>query len=86
MNGNMEAHHGRRLWGDLTAREHEVLALLAAGERNGTIAARLGLSLNTVERHVNHIFAKIGADNRVQAANYAHAREVRREPPAQRVH
>lgn len=67
----------RRLLGDLTAREIDVLNLIAAGEPNGVIAADLGISLNTVERHVNHIFAKLGASNRVQAANYAHTRSLR---------
>lgn len=35
------------------------------------LAEALVISRNTVERHVNHIFAKIGASNRVEAAMYA---------------
>jgi len=60
---------------ELTPREVEVLRLIAAGRPNGAIALELGLSLNTVERHVNHIFAKTGAANRVEAANFARERQ-----------
>jgi DNA-binding CsgD family transcriptional regulator len=55
----------------LSAREVEVLRLLAAGQSNRAIGAALVISLNTVERHINHIFAKTGAANRVEAARYA---------------
>ena len=56
--------------GDLTSREHEVLALVAAGLRNHEIAARLYLSEKTVKTHVNHIFTKLGVTDRVQAVLY----------------
>jgi predicted ATPase/DNA-binding CsgD family transcriptional regulator len=55
----------------LTAREVEVLALLAEGRSNPAIAAALVLSINTVERHVTHILQKTGAANRTEAAAYA---------------
>ncbi len=55
----------------LTAREVEVLRLLAAGKSNPAIAAALVISLNTVERHINHIFTKTGVANRIEAARYA---------------
>jgi DNA-binding NarL/FixJ family response regulator len=58
----------------LSEREVEVLRLIAAGKRNPEIATALVISRYTVERHVNHILAKTGAANRVEAANYAHAR------------
>jgi DNA-binding NarL/FixJ family response regulator len=51
-----------------------VLRLIAAGKSNPEVAATLVISRYTVERHVNHILAKTGAANRVEAANYAHAR------------
>ena len=50
----------------------EVLRLLAAGKSNREIADALVISYNTVERHINHIFQKTGAANRVEAATYAH--------------
>ena len=55
----------------LSAREVEVLRLVAAGRSNAQIAEELVISQNTVFRHVSNIFAKIGVANRAQAAAYA---------------
>ena len=55
----------------LTAREIDVLALLAKGETNAEIAARLGLSINTVERHVTNLYRKIDARGRADATAFA---------------
>ena len=55
----------------LTAREVEVLRLLAMGKSNAQIADELVISPNTVNRHVSNIYAKSGAANRVEAAAYA---------------
>jgi DNA-binding CsgD family transcriptional regulator/pimeloyl-ACP methyl ester carboxylesterase len=55
----------------LSARELEVLRLLAAGRSNQQIADELVISLNTVRRHVSNIFDKTGTVNRAQAAVYA---------------
>jgi DNA-binding CsgD family transcriptional regulator/pimeloyl-ACP methyl ester carboxylesterase len=55
----------------LSARELNVLRLLAAGQSNPQIAEELGISRNTVAKHVTSIFAKSGAANRVEAATYA---------------
>jgi DNA-binding CsgD family transcriptional regulator len=52
----------------LTARQSEVLALLATGLRNAEIAERLFLSQRTVDNHVAAILGKLGAGNRVEAA------------------
>ena len=60
-----------RLTAGLSARELEVLRLLAAGRSNQQIADELVISLNTVNRHVSNIYAKIGAANRAEAASYA---------------
>ena len=54
--------------GDLTARESEVLALLANGLSNSEIARDLGLSLKTVQNHVSHVLAKLQVKDRTQAA------------------
>jgi HD-GYP domain-containing protein (c-di-GMP phosphodiesterase class II) len=55
----------------LTAREVEVLQLLARGLSNKAIAARLVISPKTVSNHVEHIYAKIGASSRAAAGLFA---------------
>ncbi len=55
----------------LSAREAEVLHLVAAGQSNREIAEQLVLSEKTVENHLTRIYGKIGADNRVAAATFA---------------
>lgn len=57
--------------GPLTARETEVLRLVAHGRANKEIAATLGLSVHTVERHLTNLYPKIGCRSRTEAAAYA---------------
>jgi DNA-binding NarL/FixJ family response regulator len=52
---------------ELTSREREVLALIADGESNSTIARRLSLSPKTVRNHVSSIFTKLHVADRAQA-------------------
>jgi ATP/maltotriose-dependent transcriptional regulator MalT len=54
----------------LSAREFEVLHLIAAGQSNQQIAETLVLSVRTVERHINHIYAKLNVHSRTQATAF----------------
>ena len=56
----------------LTAREAEVLKLIAGGLTNRQIAERLYVSESTVKTHINHLFSKIGIQDRAQAVTYAY--------------
>ncbi|MEQ9764803.1 MULTISPECIES: response regulator transcription factor [Streptococcus] len=56
---------------DLTAREKDILHLLAKGYDNQTIADELYISLKTVKTHVSNILAKLQVDDRTQAVVYA---------------
>jgi LuxR family maltose regulon positive regulatory protein len=56
----------------LTPREIDVLKLAASGRSNQEIALELHLSINTVKRHLNNIFMKLGASTRTQAIALAH--------------
>ena len=65
----------------LTAREAEVLTLLASGLSNAEIAQRLFLSNATVKTHINRIFAKTGARDRAQAVRYAYQHSMATPAP-----
>jgi len=65
----------------LTARESEVLTLIAAGLSNAEIGAKLVLSNATIKTHINRIFAKIGARDRAQAVRYAYQAGLATPPP-----
>lgn len=56
----------------LTARERDVLRLVAAGHSNSRIGAELYLSPKTVSVHVSRIIAKLEVTNRIEAAAVAH--------------
>ncbi|HET9137732.1 response regulator transcription factor, partial [Actinophytocola sp.] len=60
----------------LTAREIEVLRLVAAGATNREIARRLSVSEGTVKNHVSSILSRLGLRDRTQAAIYAHAHRL----------
>jgi DNA-binding NarL/FixJ family response regulator len=60
----------------LTARELEVLRLIAGGQTNKAIAADLVLSERTIERHVSNIFAKLGVSTRAAATAFAYEHQL----------
>jgi DNA-binding NarL/FixJ family response regulator len=55
----------------LTAREVEVLCLLARGLSNKQIGARLAITPKTAGNHVEHVYAKIGVSSRAAAGLFA---------------
>jgi DNA-binding NarL/FixJ family response regulator len=61
---------------ELSAREVEVLKLLAAGASNRDIADTLMLAEGTVKNHVSNILSKLHAENRTQAANLAREKKI----------
>lgn len=72
--GRLEAdgvQGGRRGSVSLTAREREILTLVAEGKRNREIAETLGISVKTVESHRARIMEKLSAHDRVQLVRYA---------------
>jgi DNA-binding NarL/FixJ family response regulator len=50
----------------LTWREQETVELVAEGLTNRAIALRMGVSVRTVEGHLNHVFAKLGIESRTE--------------------
>jgi ATP/maltotriose-dependent transcriptional regulator MalT len=67
----------RRGAGELSAREEEVLALIARGMSNAGIARALVISDKTAGHHVSHILTKLGCRNRAEAAAHAVRRRQR---------
>ncbi|WP_369232806.1 response regulator [Streptomyces sp. R21] len=64
----------------LTARETEVLLLIAEGFSNQEIARKLHVSTATVKTHINNLFSKTGLKDRAQAVRYAFGKGLVRPP------
>ncbi|MFJ9418708.1 response regulator [Streptomyces sp. NPDC101227] len=64
----------------LTARETEVLRLVAEGQSNPEIARTLHVSTATVKTHINNLFAKAGLRDRAQAIRYAYRHGLAQPP------
>ncbi len=69
----LAAHRGDE---NLSERELEVLALVAAGNSNREIGARLEVTEETIKAHMKHIAAKLGANDRTHAVTLALARGI----------
>lgn len=70
--GPVRAGGGHRL----TPRELQVLRRIATGESNKAIAARLGVSRRTVDRHVSNLFGKLAVSSRAAATAYAYEHDL----------
>lgn len=62
--------------GSISAREQEILQLLAQGETNREIAEKMCVSIRTVGNHVYNIYKKLGLKNRLEAYHYAKAHNL----------
>jgi DNA-binding NarL/FixJ family response regulator len=74
--GNLHRGRQSRSQKGLSAREEEVLALIALGKSNGEIGEELFLSIDTVKTYVRRLYGKLGVKNRAQAALCAAAHNV----------
>ena len=57
-------------WESLSKRERQALQLLTEGRENKEIAETLGISVNTVEKHLTHIYQKLGVTTRIEAVHW----------------
>ncbi|MET8094246.1 response regulator transcription factor [Micromonospora sp. NPDC005220] len=71
----------QQLFPELTAREREVLELIASGMRNVAIAAKLNLSPKTVSNHISTIFSKLNVSDRYEAIEVARRARLGRPGP-----
>ena len=61
---------GSQKWESLSDREREVLQMLTEGVENKAIAASLGIAVNTVEKHLENIYKKLGVASRTEAIHW----------------
>ncbi|MHB8176819.1 MAG: LuxR C-terminal-related transcriptional regulator, partial [Thermoleophilia bacterium] len=66
----LQLEDSRRLLGDLSERELEVLRLVAEGKSNSQISEELYITVNTVRFHLANVYQKLGVGNRTEAAKY----------------
>ena len=66
----LQLEDSRRLLGDLSERELEVLRLVAEGKSNSQISEDLYITVNTVRFHLANVYQKLGVGNRTEAAKY----------------
>jgi len=64
--------HLRETAAGLTAREREILQLMASGATNSVVAAQLWVTEQTVKFHLSNIYRKLGVGNRTEATRYAY--------------
>jgi DNA-binding CsgD family transcriptional regulator len=73
---SLKQKKGTQASGPLTAREVQVLKLVASGKTNRAIATKLAISEKTVARHISNIFNKLDLSSRAAATAYAYQHQV----------
>lgn len=76
MNKLRHSSNGSILHDALTAREMEILKLIADGKSNKVIAEELFITIKTVKTHITNILSKLDVEDRTQAAVYAHRHKL----------
>jgi DNA-binding NarL/FixJ family response regulator len=75
-----EPPHVRDAVAGLTARELEILQLMAAGATNSGIARQLWVTEQTVKFHLSNTYRKLGVANRTEASHFAHVHGLLDQP------
>ena len=78
---HFSGQHASEPFPELTEREREVLSMVAAGQNNAAIAARLALAPKTVRNHISNIFTKLQVTDRTQAILRAREAGIGGSPP-----
>jgi DNA-binding CsgD family transcriptional regulator len=63
-------------WASLTPVERDVVRLVAGGHTNADIGQRLFISVNTVKKHLTHVYAKVDVDGRADLAAHVARRDL----------
>jgi DNA-binding CsgD family transcriptional regulator len=74
--GRGERQRPRIGWASLTPVEHDVVRLVAEGRTNAEIGQRLFISVNTVKKHLTHVYAKVDVDGRADLAAQVARRDL----------
>jgi predicted ATPase/DNA-binding CsgD family transcriptional regulator len=74
--GRGERRRPRIGWASLTPAERDVVGLVAAGHTNAEIGQRLFISVNTVKKHLSHVYAKVDVDGRADLAAQVARRDL----------
>lgn len=71
-----DAEEPDQAWVSLTVREEEVLSLIASNKTNRDISASAGITVATVEKHLENIYPKLGVNSRTEAAVWFLTRQL----------
>jgi DNA-binding CsgD family transcriptional regulator len=78
--GRGERQRPKTGWPSLTPVERDVVRLVAEGRTNAEIGQRLFISVNTVKKHLTHVYARLGVDGRADLVAQAARRDLSYHP------